>query len=407
MRNRFTILRNVAAAPTFDPFAGAILVELAAAPEQAVARPKVESAELSMKEVLDTSRDPSVVGIAPAMPIKLIQLIEDEAPPKADIPAAAQAQTAWGIQAVKADVSQFTGNGVVVALLDTGIDSGHAAFQGVQLVEQDFTLTGNGDQQGHGTHCAGTIFGRDVKGTRIGVARGIQKALIGKVLDAQGRGDSEMLFRGMQWAQQQGANIISMSLGFDFPGYVEFLVENQGLPVPAATSLGLEGYRANVRMFDAIMNLFKQAGAFGPGLLVVAASGNESNRDGDPEPAYEVAVSVPAAAQDVVAVGAVAKEQNEFSIAPFSNTFPQVSAPGVDIMSAKMGGDLVSLSGTSMATPHVAGVAALWWEKRKAVANNKVADAVRAELLATARDNVFVQNEDPADFGFGLVTAPV
>jgi subtilisin family serine protease len=60
-----------------------------------------------------------------------------------------------------------------------------------------------------------------------------------------------------------------------------------------------------------------------------------------------------------------------------------------------------------MATPHVAGVAALWWEKRQAVANSRVADAVRAELLATARANVFVAGSDASDYGFGLVTAPV
>jgi subtilisin family serine protease len=402
MHSKFTILRNVAAAPTTDPFSANILEGVAGQPE-AIARPKVESADLTMQEVLEVSRDPTVVGIAPAMPTKLIQLIEAE--DETEVPATAQAQTAWGIKAVKADTSQFTGNGVIISVLDTGIDSNHPAFQGVQLVEKDFSGSGNGDQQGHGTHCAGTIFGRDVGGNRIGVARGVQRALIGKVLDDQGRGDSEMLFRGMQWAQQEGANIISMSLGFDFPGFVDRLA-GQGFPVPAATSMALEGYRANLRMFDAIMNLFKQAGAFGPGLLVVAASGNESNRNGNPAPAYEIAVSVPAAAQDVVAVGAIADGQNGYSVAPFSNTFPQVSAPGVNVLSAKAGGGLVAFNGTSMATPHVAGVAALWWEKRKAVANNRVADAVRAELLASARDNVFVAGTDPADFGFGLVTSP-
>lgn len=395
---KYTILRNLAAARTSDPFTAGLAPEIATT--EAVVRPKIETAELSASEVLDVSRDPTVAGIAPAIPTKLVQLVEDKPTPKADIPAEAEGAIAWGVQAVKADTSTYTGNGVSVAILDTGIDKAHLAFTGVTVIEQDFTGTGNGDQQGHGTHCAGTIFGRDVSGTRIGIARGVQRALIGKVLDANGRGDSEMLFRGMQWAQQQGANVLSMSLGFDFPGLVKRL-ETQGLPTEAATSIALEGYRANLRMFDAIMNLFKQASAFGPGILVVAASGNESNR-----PTYEVGVSVPAAAQDVIAVGAVAKQTNGFSIAPFSNTFPQVSAPGVKVLSAKKGGGLVEFSGTSMATPHVAGVAALWAEKHRTVANNRVADAVRAELLATARDNVFVTGTDPADRGFGLVTSP-
>jgi subtilisin family serine protease len=90
--------------------------------------------------------------------------------------AGAAATGAWGIAAVKADTSNFTGDGVVVAVLDTGIDKSHPAFAGVTIVEQDFSGSGNGDRQGHGTHCAGTIFGRDVSGTRIGIARGVRAA---------------------------------------------------------------------------------------------------------------------------------------------------------------------------------------------------------------------------------------
>lgn len=365
--------------------------------EAAVARPTVETADLSNKEVRDVARDPTIAGMAPVMPTQLI---------RAEVPAEAAATKAWGIEAVLADQSPFTGNGAVASVLDTGIDSSHPAFQGVQLVQEDFTGSGIGDRQGHGTHCAGTIFGRDVNGKRIGIARGVQKALIGKVLDDQGSGDSDMLFRGIQWAQQNGANVISMSLGFDFPGFVDFLHNQRGLPIPAATSVALEGYRANIRMFDTLMELIRNAAAFGGGgTVVVAASGNESNRRGNPS--FEVAASVPAAAEGVLAVGAVERSPNGFKVASFSNTFPQLCAPGVDILSARAGGGLVSFNGTSMACPHVAGVAALWWEARKSTPNDRVAEAVMAELVASARDNVFAPGEDPADIGFGLVTAPL
>lgn len=391
---RYTILRDVGSSPTFDPFNKSLRgpSRIAGPP---VSRAKVETAELSKRDVRDIVRDPTVTGVAPIMPTKLIKLVASES----------TVQHAWGIEAVLAHNSPYTGTGVVVSVLDTGIDSTHPAFQGIQLIQEDFSGSGNGDLQGHGTHCAGTIFGRDVDGVRIGVARGVQRALIGKVLNDEGRGDSDMLFRGMQWASQEGANIISMSLGFDFPGYVEYLHQVEGWPIPAATSAALEAYRANIRMFDTLMELIRYSAAFGRGTVVVAASGNESNRDGYPP--YEIAVSVPAAAEGVLAVGAAAQGANGYTIASFSNTLPQLCAPGVDVLSARAGGGLVSASGTSMATPHVAGVAALWWEARSTLPSNATAAAVMAELIASARDNVFESGTDSADFGFGMVMAPL
>ena len=92
---------------------------------------------------------------------------------------------------------------MTVAVLDTGIDVGHAAFTGIKIIEEDFSGSGNGDREGHGTHCAGTIAGRAVNGTRIGIAPGIAELRVGKVLTDDGFGDSEMLFRGIQWAAQQ------------------------------------------------------------------------------------------------------------------------------------------------------------------------------------------------------------
>jgi len=290
-----------------------------------------------------------------------------------------------------------------VCVLDTGLDSEHEAFAGVTLVQEDFSGSGNGDKQGHGTHCAGTVFGRDVAGTRIGVAPGVETALIGKVLGDDGSGDSDMIFKGIQWAVQQGAKVISMSLGFDFPGLVDRLI-NAGWPADLATSAALEAYRANLRMFDALMQMIRSRDAFGAGTLVAAAAGNESRRDVKPD--YEIAVSLPAAAEGVVSVGALEQSPGGLKIARFSNTFPQVSGPGVQVLSAKVGGGLRSLSGTSMATPHVAGVAALWWEEILDSPLPATTAAVTAKLLANATTDQLASDVDVADRGMGLVRSP-
>lgn len=360
----------------------------------------VEVGPLSTRDLLDRQRDPEVRAIAPAMPIKLIEArnvagMDD---------AAAAAAAVWGISAVKADTSPFNGAGVTVCVLDTGIDAGHVAFQGMNIAQMDFTGSGNGDVQGHGTHCAGTIFGREINGKRIGVAPGVTKGLIGKVLGDDGRGSSEAMFKGISWALDNKAHVISMSLGFDFPGFVQRLVNENGFRIDVATSLALDGFLANVRVFDELMQLNGAMGAFGISSIVVAAAGNESGRD-EPQP-FRISASLPAAATDVVSVAAIGQSGANFAVAPFSNTNADLCAPGVGIVSAKSGGGLRALSGTSMATPHVAGVAALWWQAVLASSTPRTAQTVTARILASCRNNVLVPGTDVADIGAGLITAP-
>jgi subtilisin family serine protease len=387
---KYAILRNLASGrKTAGPFEGPTIAA-AAVPE-----PQVEVSALETHEVVDVAKDPQVQSIAPIMPTSLIKPLEGRF---------AAVNNAWGIAAVKADASSCTGDGVVVAILDTGIDKTHPAFNGVDITEQDFSGSGNGDHQGHGSHCAGTIFGRDVGGTRIGIARGVKRALIGKVLTDNGSGDSDMIFRGIQWAIEQGANVVSMSLGFDFPGMVKQATDS-GWPADLATSNALEAYRANLRMFDSLMQMTRAMAAFKAGTVIVAAAGNESRTNVNPD--YKIAASLPAAAEGVVSVGALQPADGKYSVAFFSNTFPQVAAPGVDILSVKLAGGLRTLSGTSMACPHVAGVAALWWDNlRKSGFVSPTAQLVLSKLLAAARTDPFAPGVAIADRGAGLVTAP-
>lgn len=392
----YAVLRNLEHASTAEPFGARPRGTVLGAALRTPPEPRVDVENLTPNQVGALARDPAVAAIAPVMPVRLIMPFEADA--------GAAPSTAWGVSAVRADESPFTGAGVTVAVLDTGIEAGHAAFAGVEIVEQDFSGSGNGDRQGHGTHCAGTICGRDVDGTRIGVARGVGRLLIGKVLGDDGSGDSDMIFRGIQWALQGNADVISMSLGFDFPGLVQRLV-GQGWPADLATSVALEAYRGNLRMFDALMEMVEARVAFGQGTILVAAAGNESRRDQNPD--HEIAVSIPAAAQGVVSVGALSENAGGLAVAPFSNTFPQVSAPGVGVISARLGGGLKALSGTSMATPHVAGVTALWWEALRQVPGNATSLSVLSRLLASTRSTVFAAGTDPADRGMGIVTAPL
>ncbi|GCE39597.1 possible subtilisin [Rhodococcus wratislaviensis] len=238
----------------------------------------------------------------------------------------------WGLQATRTTTSTCSGRGVRIAVLDTGFDLTHPDFHGRTITAQSF-IPGAAPQDGHGhgTHCIGTACGPTAAaGTRrYGVAHEAD-IFVGKVLSDQGRGVDGGILAGIEWAIANGCQIVSMSLGADV----------------ASVSVAYEtvGQRA-----------------LAAGVLIVAAAGNNANRAAG-RPGL---VGVPANSPSIMAVAAVDPGLGLANFSAASNPVTggeiDVAGPGVGVFSSvPMPVRYGSKSGTSMATPHVAGIAALW-----------------------------------------------
>ena len=302
------------------------------------------AADLTPDAIAKLKKDPDIAAIDPDLKVHAFDSSADSQ-----------------IRATQVVATGDTGQGVKVAILDTGIDNADGEFTGRIIgCQNDFAGTTNcQDDNGHGTHVAGIVGATGVNSAAKGVAPGVSY-LIDKVLDSSGNGDLSQVITGIEWAVSHNAQVISMSLGASTATTTQPNCDND---FPTLTSA-----------VNAAVNA---------GVTVVVAAGNFGDvGSGD--------VAIPACISSVIAVGAV---DSTDTIASFSSIGPPmqdhgISAPGISIFSTVPTGSCqhcapsgyTTLSGTSMATPHVAGTVALMLEANPGLSPAKI----RSILFNTA-----------------------
>ncbi|AGZ45166.1 S8 family serine peptidase [Actinoplanes friuliensis] len=269
----------------------------------------------------------------------------------------------------------FDGRGVKVAVLDTGVDATHPDLAGKITEARNFSSSPDTvDRFGHGTHVAATVAGTGAgsDGKRKGVAYGAD-LLIGKVLGDDGYGYDSEIIAGMQWAVDAGAKVVNMSLGG-------------------------EATDGTDPMSVAVDEISAATGA-----LFVVAAGNEG---------ADSTVGTPGAAPNALTVGAVDRSDQ---LADFSSRGPrlgdlglkpEITAPGVEIVAARAAGTTMGnpvdelytgASGTSMATPHIAGAAALLAQQHPDWTGPKIKEALVSTAKTTPDLSVYAQGAGRVD----------
>lgn len=317
------------------------------------------TATLSDAEITKLKNDPLVAYVQEDARIQMID------------PLPAEYQESWGVSRIGGAIAHragFLGGGTKIAILDTGVDYTHPEVASVFTAGTSFAQDLNGaiinpdglDDNGHGTHVAGIVAAAINQEGTLGVApqAGLYAA---KVLDGSGFGLESWILAGINWAIDQDVDIINLSLAL-----------TTGSPALEAASKA----------------------AWDAGILLVAAAGNAGGT-----------VAFPAAYDTVIAVGATDPCDAK---AVFSNFGPQVelAAPGTAILSTYKSGTYRSLSGTSQAAPHVAGVAALLFASQTVTDQNGsggINDEIRQILIESAQDLGAAGKDDL--FGYGLVDA--
>jgi subtilisin len=274
----------------------------------------------------------------------------------------AELNNTWGVKHIGSGLVHATGNvggRIKVAVIDSGIDYNHPEFQGVHQGGYNFVANNDNpfDDNGHGTHVAGTVAAARNNLGVVGVAPGVKLYAL-KVLGANGSGSFSSVIAALDWCVREGIHISNNSYGSGSnPGTI-------------------------------VQNAFDNSAA--AGVLHIAAAGNAGTPGGKGNN-----VGYPARYPSVIAVAATTQSDTRAS---FSSTGPDVelAAPGVSILSAIPDGGYASWNGTSMASPHVAGVAALVMS-----ASTEMTAANVRQILQTTARNI----GNPNYFGHGLIQA--
>jgi len=306
-----------------------------------------------------------VVGVEPDVLLHAAKPPDGRGKPPKDDPQPDQVLP-WGVDRIDADLVSVDVSGVSIAILDTGIDADHEDLfvaGGVNFVGRRKVKPSRwGDDNGHGTHVSGTAAAADNGIGVVGAAPGASLWAV-KVLDSSGSGSLSDVVNGIYWAADNGMDVVNMSLGIEKDVLDQFPLDRQALQ-------------------DAVDY------AYASGVVLVASAGNEGPG--------EDTVNYPARFASVIAVAATDASDAR---AWFSSTGDAVelAAPGTAILSTTNDGLYGTKQGTSMASPHVAGTAALMIAAAEVEVTN---EDVRSRLAATA-DSI----GDPMEFGHGLVDA--
>jgi subtilisin len=285
-------------------------------------------------------KHPLVKTVHEVPPLSLIRPLQSQAQPL-------KPGLTWGLERLGIERlwrEGLSGKGVIVGHLDTGLDGAHPALRKAIHAFAEFDLAGNlldrsepYDSDVHGTHTAGTIAAREYRKSRFGVAPG---AMLASAMVIEGGDVLARIVGGMDWVVGQGAKVLSMSLGF-------------------------RGYDAS---FAPLIEALRRRG-----VLPVIAVGNEGPGTSRSPGNYANVLSV-GASDDQDRVAAFSSSQRFTRVK--EPLVPDIVAPGVDIGSCLPNRGYGLMSGTSMATPHVAGLAALLWEAKPEAEVQEIEQAI-------------------------------